>query len=102
MNESERGRLRREIRERFEARLDAMVEEAAKFADTPCAATLLSMEKNVNAILDRIGDDVTGCLVKDTAGSLEFQAGVVDGCKKNSASTTGGATPPCNSSTGRS
>jgi len=99
MNEQEKERLKREIRERLETRLESMVEEAARFADNPCAATLLNMEKKVNGILDRLGDEVAGSLVKSSAESQELQTKPVDGCKKNSASTTGAGQPPSNSPT---
>ena len=99
MNEQDKERLKREIREKLEERLDSMVEEAAKFTDNPCAPTLLSMEKKVNAILDQLGDEVAGSLVKCSADSQELQTKAVDDCKKNSASTTGTGQPPSNSPT---
>lgn len=99
MNEQDKELLKRQIRAKLEARLESIVEEAAKFSDNPCAPTLLNMEKKVNAILDQLGDEVAGGLVKSSAEGQELQNKAVDGCKKNSVSTTGAGRPPSNSPT---
>lgn len=101
MNEQEKEAMKRKLREKFEARLDAMTDEIGKFQRRPCAATLYSMEKNVNAELDRIGDEINAEFFVESHGGTELQDEAVGSSKKNTGCTTGDGKPQSNSSTER-
>lgn len=101
MTENDREELKRTLRAQFEAHWDAMVGEIDQFDREPCAATFYRLEKNVNAALGRFGDEISAAVLAKTHGNPEVQAGAVALSKKNTGSTTGGGTPPSNSSTAR-
>jgi hypothetical protein len=97
MNESEREELKRKLREKFEAQLDAMTDEAEKFRRRPGADTLYNMEKKVNAVLDRIGDEINAELFAEAQGNANLQTGAVGDSKKNTGCMTGDGKPQSSS-----
>ena len=99
MNEQAREELKKKLRDKFEAEIDAIADEAERFRSDPCAATLYSLEKNVNARLDRIGDAIGADLFVEAHESPELQDESVEASKKNAACTTGDGTRPSSSST---
>ena len=98
MNEQEKEAVKQKLREKFEAHLDAMAEEIGKFEGNPCAFTLYSMEKKVNAELDRFGDEISSDSFAGTHGGAELQDEAVANSKKNTGCTTGDGKPQSNSS----
>jgi hypothetical protein len=101
MNEAEREELKRKLRGKFEAQLDVMADEAEKFRRRPGAVTFRNMEKNVNAVLDGIGDEISAELFAETHGDPDIQAGAAGASKKNTGCTTGERKPQSSSSTGK-
>ncbi len=101
MNEQKKEALKRKLREKFEAHLDAMTEEIENFEGNPCASTLYSMEKKVNAELDRIGDEISAELFVESHGGTELQENSVEASKKNTGCTDGDGKQASSSSTGR-
>ncbi len=99
MNEGEREELKRKLREKFEAQLDVMADEAEKFRGRPGAVTFRNMEKRVNAVLDGIGDEISAELFAETHGNPDIQAGAANDSKKNTGCTTGAGKPQSSSST---
>ncbi len=57
MDKQSREELKRKLREKLDAHLDAMAEAVERFDGDPCAATFYSLEKDVNAALDRMGNE---------------------------------------------
>jgi len=97
MNEQDREELKRKLREKFEAHLDSMADEIGKFERRPCAFTLYSMEKSVNAELGRIGDEISAELFVESHGGTELQDEAVGNSKKNTGCTTGDGKPASSS-----
>jgi hypothetical protein len=99
MTENDREKWKRQLHTQFEAHLDAMIGEIEQFERHPCAATLYRLEKEVNAALDRFGDEISAGSLAKTHAKPVLQAEAVAVSKKNTGCTTGGGTPPSSSST---
>lgn len=97
MAEQSREELKKKLREKFEAQIDAIADEAEKFRSEPCAESLYCLEKNVNAALDRMGDAISAELFVEAHGSPELQDESVEASKKNTGCTTGEGKPQSSS-----
>lgn len=97
MDEASREDLKRKLRLRFEAQMDAMVGEIEKFDDVPCAKTFYNLEKKVNAALDRIGDEIAKDAFRRKHEAEEFLKNAVESSKKNTGCTTGEGKPQSSS-----
>ncbi len=83
MDKQSREELKRKLREKFEAHLDAMAEAVERFDGDPCAATFYSLEKDVNAALDRMGDEIAEETFRRKHDSGGFQDSCAESLKKN-------------------
>ena len=99
MDEQAREELKKKLREKFEAEMDVMLREIERFDVEPCAATFYGLEKNVNAALDRIGDEIAEETFRRKHEEGEFQDNAAAASKKNTGCTTGDGTRRSSSST---